>query len=160
VPNLRARLIRLESMLPSRVTARLQTEAERLQDIARFDAFFGAVASEHEQQVFAALFPFALGRQEAPHDGLSSWILQIVAGAALCPPRIPPKVTAVYLGDPLAQPKHECAGCRLHLPFRPGRQGGPPPVIYFKTCPACGGEVRWRYQGRYWRRGGIHGGSG
>lgn len=88
MPSLRARLMRLESRLCSPPLT-----AEQLQKIARFDAFLIALASEHEQPISAALFPFALGIEEMPHRGLSSWFLEIIAGEAFCPARIPPEVT-------------------------------------------------------------------
>ena len=144
--NLRNRLANLESKIPARVTAKPQTEPADSQVVARFDAFFSAVSPQQERKVFDALFPFASDKPDMPHHGLSLWFLEVAAGKAFCPSRIPPEVMTIYLDDPAAQPRNECAACGLRLPIRPGRQGGPAMVNYFSTCPVCGGKVQWYYE--------------
>jgi hypothetical protein len=57
-------------------------------------------------------------------------------------PAMPAEVLDVFVEDAEAVPLHECQGCGLELPVRPGRQGGAEPVRYFDNCPLCGPTVQ------------------
>ena len=60
---------------------------------------------------------------------------------------LPPEVAAVYLTDPAAHPVYDCENCGYRVPMRPEWwEGGKPmkhfpPIVYFPTCPLCGGPT-------------------
>ena len=80
--------------------------------------------------------------------GLREWISAILRSRAVLPSRIPEEIVDVYLADPEAIPLHDCEGCGLATPVRPNRlrgQDAEPEVVYFPTCPLCGGRTGWYF---------------
>jgi len=113
---------------------------QRWQEV--FDQFL-AVVDSRQRPVVAALIrqPYCGGR------GLRMWLQALRAGTAVLPESIPPELIQVYIDDPEAVPLHDCAKCGLAVPVRPDRQreeAGEPELVYFATCPQCGGPT-----GRY-----------
>lgn len=68
---------------------------------------------------------------------------------------IPLEVAQVYLEDPKASPYQRCLECGLLLPLRWGiwrntitKVWWQAPLRYFALCPACGGAIGSRHEGK------------
>lgn len=68
---------------------------------------------------------------------------------------IPLEVIQVYLDDPKASPYQRCIQCHLLLPIRWGiwrnsitKLWWQAPIRYFTLCPACGGTIGSRHEGK------------
>jgi len=72
--------------------------------------------------------------------GLRMWLRTLANEPRAFPESLPSELVQVYLNDPEAVPLHDCAGCGLAVPVRPGRSGyeSEPQRVYFPTCPCCG----------------------
>lgn len=68
---------------------------------------------------------------------------------------IPLEVAQVYLEDAKASPYQRCIKCNLLLPLRWGiwrntitKSWWQAPLLYFASCPACGGATGSRHEGK------------
>jgi|SRR5579884_1542082 len=101
-------------------------------------ALLAAVAPAQRPLVAALLRqPLRGGR------GLRMWLRLLATQGPPLPPSLPEVLIHVYLNDPEAVPLHDCAGCGLAVPVRPGWLGyeGEPQRVYFPACPHCGGHT-------------------
>ncbi len=73
-------------------------------------------------------------------QGLRVWLQSLATRGVPVPRSLPPDLVGVYLQDAEALPLHDCAGCGLAVPVRPGRggEGDEPEQVYFPHCPCCG----------------------
>lgn len=96
-------------------------------------------------------------KERDPLAGHVDWMIRrtgLLRDVRYCGPFVLPETVAnVYAGNPHAQPLDECLSCGYLLPrdtsrrygeVRPGVHQGysvGDPIVYFTSCPLCGGEI-------------------
>lgn len=83
--------------------------------------------------------------------GLRSWLRRLHVDERPLPMSLPHDLVQVYLDHSEVEPLYDCADCGLAIPVEVGwqRSEALPLIVYFETCPCCGGQTGLH---AYWSR--------